>query len=164
MYGELSKAFTDLMRQNFPQLTDTFGWSAKARVISTDRDKGVATIHPLTPEGVDDELSPDVPNVPLPVIPTPSGPACIVPEAGELVRMLYYYNDPSQPKITECLGKGYIYGDMHWTSRDENAHISITGADIHAEAKADAAVLADNDLTLKAGSHSEIGGTSINIG
>lgn len=164
MYGELSKTITDLIRQNFPQLTDTFGWSAKARVISTDRDKGVATVHPLTPEGADDELSPDIPNVPLPVLPSPAGATYVVPDNDELVRMVYYYNDPSQPKIVECLGKGYIYGDLKWVSRDDKAVVEIEAADIREHATGDASMLADGDLTLKAGSHAEIGGASIDIG
>jgi hypothetical protein len=129
MFGELSRVLTDLVKQNFPEIESVFRYHVKARVISTDRDKGVATVHPLRPDGSLDNESPEIPNVPLPQIPAPDGSAYVVPLEGELVRLCYYYDDPSQPKVVECLGRGYIYGDMLWESR-RNAHIEMKGRNI----------------------------------
>lgn len=156
MYSELSKVLFDLVKQNFPEIASVFRYDVKARVISTDRDRGVGTVHPLRPDGADDEGSPDIPDVPLPVIPSPSGAAYIVPDDGELVRMAYYYDDPSQPKIVECLGKGYIYGDMLWVSRDDEAQHEIKGKDT--------SVKATGGVHIKADEHTEMNGKTINIG
>lgn len=114
MYGELARVIADIVKQQFPDLESVYNYDIRARVVSVKPDKGTATVHPLRPDDADDELSPDIPDVPLPTIPTPWGAAYIVPSRGDKVRMKYYYNDPAQPHIVECLEKGYIHGPLYW--------------------------------------------------
>ena len=137
MYGELARVIADLVKQQFPEIASVYRYHAEAIVISADPGRGVATIHPLRPDGSVDDKSPDIPDVPLPVIPNPYGPppTYIVPFPGEKVRFCYLYHDPSRPKIVECLGLGYIYGmelwmdhtETHWKLRNGRIDIGDKG-------------------------------------
>lgn len=128
MYGELARVISELVKQQFPEIASVYRYHAEAVVISVKRDEGVATIHPLRPDGSLDDGSPDIPDVPLPVVPNPYAPpyTYMVPYPGEKVLFCYLYHDPARPKIVECLGKGYIYGytlwmdntETHWKLRD----------------------------------------------
>ena len=124
--AQLSKAITALVKQEFPEIGSVFRYDMKAKVISTKPNQGVATIHPLRPDGTLDTESPEIPDVPLPVLPSHTGPTYIVPDNNTLVRFCYYYDDPSQPKIVECLGSGYIWGDMQWHNK-ARGEILLTG-------------------------------------
>lgn len=124
--SQLARVFSELVKQEFPEIGSVFRYHLKAKVLSSDPDAGVATIHPLRPDGSLDTESPEIPNVPLPVLPSPSGPAYVVPENGTHVRLCYDYDDPSQPKIVECLGKGYIWGDLNWKNK-ANGEILLQG-------------------------------------
>lgn len=106
--SQLARVFTDLVRQEFPEIGSVFRYHLKAKVMSSDPNSGVATIHPLRPDGTLDTESPEIPGVPLPRLPGRGGSLFVVPDAGTEVHIAYYYDDPSAPTILECLGSGRI--------------------------------------------------------
>lgn len=100
----------------FPEFRG-YHFSIRAKVVKVHEDAGriddfnrrySVDVKPLRPDGSEDENAPVIPDVELPVIwAGPGRGIYAVPVVGAIVRVGYYYNDPSHPFVDAVLGHGF---------------------------------------------------------
>lgn len=100
----------------FPEFRG-YHFPVRARVVRVHEDAGrigdhgrrySVDVQPLRPDGSEDDQAPVIPDVELPVIwAGPGRGIYALPEVGSIVRIGFYYNDPSAPFVDAVLGYGF---------------------------------------------------------
>lgn len=114
--GELTKILKALVLEIFPELTG-YHFPIRARVVKVHEAAGridefnrlySVDVQPLKRDGSVDDAAPVIPDVEIPVLwAGPGRGVYCLPVVGAMVRVAFYYNDPSHPFVDAVLGEGF---------------------------------------------------------
>ena len=118
--AELTKTLKAIFQELFPDLNG-YHYPIKAKVVAVHEQGGKVTdfqklysvdVQPLKPDGTIDDTQPVIPDVELPVVwAGPQRGIFCLPVKGAVVRLGYYYNDPSYPFVDAILADGFPVPD-----------------------------------------------------
>jgi hypothetical protein len=114
--AELAKVFKTIILEIFPEMGG-YHFPIKAKVVKVYEAAGKVgefnkqysvDVQPLKPDGSNDDSQPVIPDVEVPVIwAGPNRGIFCLPVKGAIVRIGYYYNDPSYPFVDAILAEGF---------------------------------------------------------
>lgn len=118
--GEIKELLRALIRESFPEING-FQFPMKARVEKLHESGGLvedfnkvysADVQPLKPDGSVDADKPVIPDVPIDIVwAGPDRAVMALPPVGAVVRVEFYYWNPSLPYISGILADGYTVPD-----------------------------------------------------
>lgn len=169
--GELKEMLRALIREAIPELNG-FQAPMKAKVVKIHEPGGSVTefskqysvdVQPLKADGSIDENKPVIPDVPIDVLWTGADRAVLaLPPIGALVRVEFYYWNPSHPFVSGVLADGYNIPDHPLGS-----FIIQQKNGVHIRIQPDGSIQLQTgqaQLTLSASGQIEIGPGMVSIG
>lgn len=118
--GELKELLQALIREALPELNG-FQFPIKAKVVKVHSAGGMVSefnkrysidVQPLKADGSADEDKPVIPDVPIDILWAGSDRAVMaLPPIGAVVRVEFYYWDPSHPYVSGILADGFTVPD-----------------------------------------------------
>lgn len=177
--GDIKAVLGELIRGIIPELNG-FQWPIKAKVTKLHESGGRVSefqkfysvnVQPLKADGSTDEEKPEIPDVPIDILWAGAKRGVLsLPPVGAIVRVEFYYWDPSHPYVSAILADGYSVPDHPAGSfiiqQKEGVVIKIQpGGDIEIETKENVKIKAGKaQMTLESGGAINIGPNRMTIG
>lgn len=177
--GDIKATLGELIRGIIPELNG-FQWPIKARVTKLHESGGrvgefqkiySVDVQPLKADGSRDEEKPEIPDIPIDILwAGPKRGVLSLPPVGAIVRVEFYYWDPSQPYVSAILADGYSVPDHPAGSfiiqQKEGVFIQIKpSGDMEIETQENIKIKAGKaQMTLESGGAINIGPDRMTIG